>query len=147
MRTQIWLQVLLGYCWCPRSTNSLHFPRFQQDDNNNKQQQKEPLVSNPISHSDTHHHQQQHESNMSVSKVLSTSGRCTCGKVKFSIQTLEPSPPPLRLVCYCSDCRGYYETLDRLALEKGSPPSAILDVRTHPFLAHSLCHVALSGGC
>ena len=133
MRTRIWLPVLLWYCWCPRSTNSLYFPRFQQDKNtaSKNNQQKETL---------DYHRQdciKNSSSIMSVNKVLSTTGRCTCGKVKFAIQTLEPSPPPLRIVCYCSDCRGYYETLDRLAMEKGVPPSAILDVRAHS-LAQSL---------
>ncbi|CAJ1934993.1 unnamed protein product [Cylindrotheca closterium] len=38
---------------------------------------------------------------------------CSCGKVKARIQTLDDdeAPPPMRLVCYCRDCRGYFETL------------------------------------
>lgn len=59
--------------------------------------------------------------------VFNFASRCTCGKVEAAIETLEKAPP-IRLVCYCSDCRGYYESLDRLALENGSAPSGILDV-------------------
>lgn len=128
MRTRIWLQLLLWYCWCPKFTTSLHFPGFQRDDKKQKETSETSSNSHPHHHSDLDQHNRKKDSQMSLNKVLSTTGRCTCGKVKFAIQTLEPSPPPLRLVCYCSDCRGYYETLDRLALESGSPPSAILDV-------------------
>jgi hypothetical protein len=38
---------------------------------------------------------------------------CHCGTVKASIDTLQDAPP-LRLVCYCKDCRGYYETLTKM---------------------------------
>jgi hypothetical protein len=34
--------------------------------------------------------------------------QCTCGKVQLVIE----SPSALRLVCYCKDCRGYYQTLN-----------------------------------
>jgi Family of unknown function (DUF6151) len=47
-----------------------------------------------------------------VKQALSFTSACHCGKVKASINTL-PEAPPLRLVCYCKDCRGYYETLTK----------------------------------
>jgi hypothetical protein len=58
---------------------------------------------------------------------LSFTARCRCGKVQVAVQTLERAPP-LRLVCYCKDCRGYYETLNRIAAEKDLPPASVLDV-------------------
>lgn len=42
---------------------------------------------------------------------------CHCGKVKISID----SPSALRFVCYCKDCRGYYNTLNSLALKNNLP--------------------------
>lgn len=57
--------------------------------------------------------------------------QCKCGKVKCLIHALDTSPP-LRLVCYCQDCRGYYETLNRMAdtkaaVSKDSTPPAPID--------------------
>jgi hypothetical protein len=65
--------------------------------------------------------------NKSSKAVFTFGAKCTCGKVEVAIETLEKAPP-VRMVCYCSDCRGYYESLDRIAIEKGLPPSGILDV-------------------
>lgn len=50
--------------------------------------------------------------------------KCTCGKVKVEIN----SPSVLRLVCYCKDCRGYYNTLNGNADLHGNkkPPAAVL---------------------
>lgn len=51
--------------------------------------------------------------------VLIANATCACGKVKARIQTSDDSssnsvaPAPIRLVCYCRDCRGYFETLNR----------------------------------
>ncbi|KAL3940338.1 MAG: hypothetical protein SGBAC_005109 [Bacillariaceae sp.] len=51
--------------------------------------------------------------------VLIANATCACGKVKARIQTADDSssnsvaPAPIRLVCYCRDCRGYFETLNR----------------------------------
>lgn len=61
-----------------------------------------------------------HTANMSINKAasaLSFTAKCHCGKVEAVVQTLEKSPP-LRLVCYCKDCRGYYETLSRKVDDK-----------------------------
>ena len=54
--------------------------------------------------------------------------KCRCGKVCATIETLaEPeAPQPLRLVCYCKDCRGYYNTLNNMAVNSGNPPAATL---------------------
>lgn len=136
MRTRVLLLCCVLWCCSVHSTtNSLHFPSFF------KRRDKKSKQTTTITSSETQQQQQQqaqqhsHCSSTSthdgtiMNKVLSTTARCTCGKVKFAIETLEQSPP-MRLVCYCSDCRGYYETLDRLAMEKGLPPSAILDVST-----------------
>jgi hypothetical protein len=49
--------------------------------------------------------------------------KCTCGAVKFSIN----SPSVLRMVCYCKDCRGYYNTLNANAKLAGKDPVAPLD--------------------
>jgi hypothetical protein len=61
---------------------------------------------------------------------LSFQTACKCGKVSASIHALEKSPP-LRLVCYCKDCRGYFETLNHIAASdpapKNNPPPAQLD--------------------
>lgn len=43
--------------------------------------------------------------------------QCHCGKVKGIID----SPSALRLVCYCKDCRGYYNTLNTLAAKMNLP--------------------------
>jgi Family of unknown function (DUF6151) len=51
-----------------------------------------------------------HPTNLPFSFV----SKCQCGKVSASILTLAEAPP-LRLVCYCKDCRGYFETLNRQA--------------------------------
>jgi hypothetical protein len=40
--------------------------------------------------------------------------KCKCGQVNASVRTL-PEAPPIRLVCYCKDCRGYFETMNRHA--------------------------------
>lgn len=39
--------------------------------------------------------------------------KCACGRVSLAID----SPSALRFVCYCKDCRGYYNTLNSLALK------------------------------
>jgi hypothetical protein len=49
--------------------------------------------------------------------------QCACGAVKLSID----SPSVLRLVCYCKDCRGYYNTLNANAKLEGKKPVALLD--------------------
>lgn len=49
--------------------------------------------------------------------------QCTCGAVKLSID----SPSVLRLVCYCKDCRGYFNTLNANAKLAGKDPVAPLD--------------------
>jgi hypothetical protein len=49
--------------------------------------------------------------------------QCTCGAVKLSIN----SPSILRLVCYCKDCRGYFNTLNENAQLAGKNPVARLD--------------------
>ena len=55
--------------------------------------------------------------------------KCQCGKVCGTIQTLVDAPQPLRLVCYCKDCRGYYNTLNtmasRMATSSRFPPAMI----------------------
>lgn len=51
---------------------------------------------------------------------LSQNFTCQCRKVNLSVE----SSDVLRLVCYCKDCRGYYNTLNKL---EGSKPNAILD--------------------
>lgn len=48
---------------------------------------------------------------------------CTCGKVKLGID----SPSVLRLVCYCKDCRGYYNTINEMARNEGKEQVAKLD--------------------
>mmetsp|Transcript_6484 Transcript_6484/g.11927 ORF Transcript_6484/g.11927 Transcript_6484/m.11927 type:complete len:217 (+) Transcript_6484:75-725(+) len=61
---------------------------------------------------------------------LAFRAQCQCGKVCSSIHSLEKAPP-LRLVCYCKDCRGYYETLNKVALSdpktSANPSPAQLD--------------------
>ena len=44
-----------------------------------------------------------------MSKQLNAKFSCICGKVTGQIHT----PSALRIVCHCSDCRGYYQTLDK----------------------------------
>ena len=44
-----------------------------------------------------------------MSKQLNVKFSCICGKVTGQINT----PSALRIVCHCSDCRGYYQTLDK----------------------------------
>jgi hypothetical protein len=73
---------------------------------------------------------------MPMPAAVSFTARCSCGKVQAAIQTLEKAPP-LRLVCYCKDCRGYYETLNRIASEKSLPPAAVIDVSTSVVLKRS----------
>lgn len=61
--------------------------------------------------------------------AMSFKARCNCGKVEVVVHTLEKSPP-LRLVCYCKDCRGYYETLNRIATDNKADsrfPETLLD--------------------
>ena len=55
----------------------------------------------------------------SPSVPLAFQASCKCGQVRASILALEKSPP-LRLVCYCKDCRGYFETLNRMASENST---------------------------
>lgn len=50
--------------------------------------------------------------------------QCNCGRFKGAINSLE-SARPLRFVCYCKDCRGYFNTLNELA--SSDPPPAKLD--------------------
>ena len=44
-----------------------------------------------------------------MSKQLNAKFSCICGKVTGQIHT----PSALRIVCHCSDCRGYYQTLNK----------------------------------
>ena len=71
-----------------------------------------------------------------ASAALKFETSCSCGKVQLAVETLESgAPSPLRLICYCTDCRGYYETLNCQAVEKGQAAPALLDVsQTSPFL-------------
>jgi Family of unknown function (DUF6151) len=55
--------------------------------------------------------------------LLRQTVHCSCGKAQLAID----SPSALRLVCYCKDCRGYYNTLNDLARSEGKPPQAQLD--------------------
>lgn len=48
---------------------------------------------------------------------------CHCGKVKLAIDAQDV----LRFVCYCKDCRGYHQTLNRLAESKHLDQVAPLD--------------------
>lgn len=61
---------------------------------------------------------------------LAFKATCKCGKVCASVNALEKAPP-LRLVCYCKDCRGYFESLNRIAASDpkttANPPPALLD--------------------
>lgn len=59
-----------------------------------------------------------------MSSPLRLSIQCKCGGVKAAISSLE-SATPLRFVCYCKDCRGYYNTLNGMA--GSDPPPAKLD--------------------
>jgi hypothetical protein len=72
-----------------------------------------------------------HEScSMSNNTIMSVSFKvgCKCGKVQAAIKPLDTAGPS-RLVCYCRDCRGYFETLNQLgSSRKGLPPAAALDV-------------------
>lgn len=61
-------------------------------------------------------------SDSGMSSPLRLSIQCNCGKVKA---TITPSLLPLRLVCYCKDCRGYFNTLNGMAAS--DPPPARLD--------------------
>lgn len=56
-------------------------------------------------------------------KFLKAHFTCNCGKVKLSID----SPDVLRFVCYCRDCRGYYQTLNSKAEIEHFDPAATLD--------------------
>lgn len=51
--------------------------------------------------------------------------QCCCGQTKLAVD----APDVLRLVCYCKDCRGYYKTLNELALkdEKRDASPASID--------------------
>jgi len=64
------------------------------------------------------------ELDFDMSSPLRLSIQCNCGKVKASISSLQ-SAMPLRFVCYCKDCRGYYNTLNSMAAS--DPPPAKLD--------------------
>ena len=48
---------------------------------------------------------------------------CHCGKVKLAVDAQDV----LRFVCYCKDCRGYHQTLNRLAESKHLDQVAPLD--------------------
>mmetsp|Transcript_32750 Transcript_32750/g.69136 ORF Transcript_32750/g.69136 Transcript_32750/m.69136 type:complete len:195 (-) Transcript_32750:54-638(-) len=56
-------------------------------------------------------------------QAIKANFQCHCGKVKGVID----SPSALRLVCYCRDCRGYYNTLNNLAAKMGllEPPAKL----------------------
>eukprot|EP01083_Nonionella_stella_P208186 755708_1 len=56
-------------------------------------------------------------------QAIKANFQCRCGKVKGLVN----SPSALRLVCYCQDCRGYYNTLNDLARTLGLPEPAKLD--------------------
>ena len=45
--------------------------------------------------------------------AISANTSCKCGKIKIAID----SPSALRFVCYCIDCRGYYNTLNSQAMK------------------------------
>jgi hypothetical protein len=49
--------------------------------------------------------------------------QCHCGQVRFAVE----SPSVLRLVCYCKDCRGYYNTLNKNSIAHNKQPVATLD--------------------
>jgi hypothetical protein len=63
---------------------------------------------------------QTEESNMNAIRADIS---CHCGKVKLFID----SPSALRFVCYCKDCRGYYMTLNSLAIKHNLPAPGKLD--------------------
>lgn len=122
------LLLLLCSSLVAESTHSLHFPGLSKRNTETHQAHNDKALDKryPQDHSVICNHNHSNEEDMN--KVgLAFTARCTCGKVKVAIETLERAPP-LRLVCYCADCRGYYESLDRLAIEKGLPPTAFLDV-------------------
>jgi hypothetical protein len=56
-------------------------------------------------------------------KSISQNVCCKCGKVALTIE----SPSALRLVCYCKDCRGYYNTLNEQAHSHKHEEAALLD--------------------
>lgn len=56
-------------------------------------------------------------------QALRTNITCKCGAVKVAID----SPSALRLVCYCKDCRGYYNTLNAAAVKNKLQEAATLD--------------------
>jgi hypothetical protein len=56
-------------------------------------------------------------------KPLKQTLQCHCGQVKFAVD----SPSVLRLVCYCKDCRGYYNTLNKNSTAHSKEPVATLD--------------------
>lgn len=62
----------------------------------------------------------------SMTTPLKFAVRCKCGKVGASIQALETAPP-LRLVCYCKDCRGYFNALNHMADDEKKSHSAVID--------------------
>jgi hypothetical protein len=45
--------------------------------------------------------------------------QCSCGHTKIAVN----SSDVLRLICYCKDCRGYYNTLNELASSSTKDPS------------------------
>ena len=77
----------------------------------------------PLSHTNTKERKKTEDVKMPPIKF---NVQCRCGKVKGAVQCLETAPP-LRLVCYCKDCRGYYSALNHMAHSHGNPPSAQLD--------------------
>ena len=60
--------------------------------------------------SDHQHEKEDPRNEHNMMKAISQKVSCTCGKVQLAID----SPSALRLVCYCKDCRGYYNMLNHL---------------------------------
>jgi len=78
--------------------------------NYGRKYQLDLVASSSCSHSSIHLLKQT-KSNITAMvalKALNQSVQCHCGKVKLAIV----SPDVLRFVCYCKDCRGYYNTLN-----------------------------------
>jgi Family of unknown function (DUF6151) len=64
--------------------------------------------------------------------------RCNCGKVKGLVNMLEDTTP-LRLVCYCKDCRGYFNTLNTMAQSENKECSS--STKTDPWGGVDWTHV------
>jgi hypothetical protein len=60
-------------------------------------------------------------SDIEMSSPLRLSIQCNCGKFKAAISPKDP----LRLVCYCKDCRGYYNTLNGMAGSASEKPAKL----------------------